>query len=109
MLSTLSGFDSSARGRGGATEDDGGAQRLEGVLSVARKVRSCSEASCAALEGNADFGLQSELLGFSRECGSLGGLGVALEVRGGSVRVERRLDWGGMGSGVWWLVLVFLG
>ena len=80
---------------------------MEGVLSVARKVRSCSEASCAALEGNADFGLQSELLGFSRECGSLGGLGVALEVRGGSVRVERWSEWDGVVFGVRWEFWVF--
>ena len=53
--------------------------------------------------------MQYELLGLSGECGSLGCLGVFLEVRGGSVRVERKLDWGGVAYGVKWVVLGVLG
>ena len=53
------------------------------------------------------FGLVCGFLGLSGECGSLGCLGVSLEVRGGFVRVERRLDWGGVAFGVRWLFLAF--
>ena len=98
VLSTSSGFDSPARGCGGAAKDDSGARRSEVVPGVTRKVWSCSEAGFAALEGHPDFGWLIDFSSSLLLCSSLGACGslsriVEAQGRGWWVMCECGMAW----------------
>ena len=109
MLPVPGGFAAAAGGRGGA-EGCGELQvRSDVVPGVVRKLQSCLEAGLVHWSWGTVFWVDCGFVGLSGGCSPLGCLWVFLWIGGSSVRVESRLDWGGMGSGVRWLFLVFLG